>query len=61
MTRAARVLYLLHAKKRTSYGEELLPDPSRFLSDIPRELVQLPPMAAKKKKKKKTARQMSLF
>lgn len=61
MTRAARVLYLLHAKKRIYYGEELLSDPSQFIGDIPSELVHAPPMVAKKKKKKKAAKQMSLF
>ncbi len=61
LTRAARVLFFLHAKKRTSYGKELLPDPSRFIGDIPLELVQPPPIAAQKKKKKSTAKQMSLF
>ena len=40
MTRAKRRLYLVHTFKRTLYGASNLNTPSRFLADIPRELVR---------------------
>ncbi|NJK80654.1 MAG: ATP-binding domain-containing protein [Chloroflexaceae bacterium] len=41
-TRARERLYLLHAFKRTSYGRTNLGIPSRFLADIPRDLLRQP-------------------
>ncbi len=40
MTRAMERLYLLHAFKRTLYGRTNPSDPSRFLADIPAQLVK---------------------
>ena len=39
VTRAKERLYLLHAFRRTMYGSSEPGDPSRFLADIPRELL----------------------
>ncbi len=39
LTRAKERLFLSHVFARTSYGESEYPDPSRFLDDIPLELV----------------------
>lgn len=40
ITRAQRKLYLTNAKVRTIYGNSVMYPPSRFLGEIPRELVQ---------------------
>ncbi|HMQ30982.1 MAG TPA: UvrD-helicase domain-containing protein [Chloroflexaceae bacterium] len=42
MTRAKARLYLCYAFKRTSFGRTNVSTPSRFLADIPRELVKQP-------------------
>jgi len=42
MTRARRRLYLCHAFRRTSFNRTNLSTPSRFLADIPRELLKQP-------------------
>lgn len=42
MTRAKRRLYLCYAFKRTSFGRTNTSTPSRFLADIPRELLKQP-------------------
>jgi DNA helicase II / ATP-dependent DNA helicase PcrA len=42
MTRAKRRLYLCYAFRRTSFGRTNLSTPSRFLADIPRELLKQP-------------------
>ncbi|NTU83974.1 MAG: UvrD-helicase domain-containing protein, partial [Chloroflexales bacterium] len=42
MTRAKRRLYLCYAFRRTSFGRTNISTPSRFLADIPRELVKQP-------------------
>ena len=39
ITRAKEVLYLTYASKRMIYGETSSNAPSRFLSDIPEELL----------------------
>ena len=41
MTRAKEKLYLTHTKQRTIYGSTHLNDPSRFIKEIPEELVNL--------------------
>jgi DNA helicase-2/ATP-dependent DNA helicase PcrA len=41
-TRAKQRLYLLYAFRRTSYGRTNVSAPSRFLADIPRELLNQP-------------------
>jgi len=40
MTRAKRVLVLTHAESRRLHGAEYFPAPSRFLREIPSELIQ---------------------
>jgi DNA helicase-2/ATP-dependent DNA helicase PcrA len=40
MTRAMRQLYLTHAESRRLYGKESYPAPSRFLREIPREVLE---------------------
>jgi DNA helicase II / ATP-dependent DNA helicase PcrA len=40
MTRAMRQLYLTYAESRRIYGRESYPRPSRFLREIPAELLQ---------------------
>lgn len=42
MTRAKRRLYLCYAFRRTSYGRTNVSTPSRFLADIPGELLKQP-------------------
>src|SRR5262249_55154966 len=39
-TRAQHDLYITHAMKRRTWGEELPAEPSRFLNEIPIELMQ---------------------
>jgi DNA helicase-2/ATP-dependent DNA helicase PcrA len=45
-TRARARLYLLYAFRRTTYGRTNMSQPSRFLADIPKELITLPPKRA---------------
>ena len=40
ITRAEKYLYLTHALKRRVYGEEVPSEPSRFLNEFPRELIE---------------------
>ena len=40
MTRAMKQLYLTYAESRRLYGRESYPRPSRFLREIPAELIQ---------------------
>lgn len=40
ITRAKEKLYLLYAFRRSQYGESEPGEPSRFLSDVPRELIK---------------------
>lgn len=40
ITRAERNLYLTHAMRRRVYGEELPAEPSRFLNEVPVELIE---------------------
>ncbi|MBI1762702.1 MAG: UvrD-helicase domain-containing protein [Acidobacteria bacterium] len=40
ITRAEKYLYLTHAMKRRVYGEEMPSEPSRFLNEFPRELLE---------------------
>ena len=46
ITRAQRTLTLLHARHRKKYGRLRPRQPSRFLSEIPAELLQRPPVSA---------------
>ena len=61
MTRAARVLYLTGAKKRMSFTENKEHTWSRFLKDIPGDLISALPERTVKKRKKPNARQLRLF
>ncbi len=40
VTRAQRQLYLCHAERRTWYGKDSYPAPSRFVREIPEELIR---------------------
>jgi DNA helicase-2/ATP-dependent DNA helicase PcrA len=40
ITRAEKYLYLTHAMKRRTYGEEIATEPSRFLNEFPIELIE---------------------
>jgi DNA helicase-2/ATP-dependent DNA helicase PcrA len=40
ITRAQKILYLTHAMRRRTWGDELPAEPSRFLNEIPLELVK---------------------
>jgi DNA helicase-2/ATP-dependent DNA helicase PcrA len=40
ITRAQRYLYITHAMRRRTFGEELPAEPSRFLNEIPLELLK---------------------
>ncbi|MCI5132229.1 MAG: ATP-dependent helicase, partial [Candidatus Electrothrix sp. EH2] len=60
MTRAAEVLYLTGAKERMGFSGLEQRRPSRFLSDIPPDLLKNPP-TVQRRRKKKTGRQLRLF
>jgi DNA helicase-2/ATP-dependent DNA helicase PcrA len=47
VTRAQQRLYLLHTLRRTSYGRTNMSTPSRFLADIPRQLLHQMPRRSK--------------
>ncbi|OUR64635.1 DNA helicase II [Methylophaga sp. 42_25_T18] len=40
MTRARKILYLLHTESRYLYGQEMSPSPSRFLRELPTDRVE---------------------
>jgi DNA helicase-2/ATP-dependent DNA helicase PcrA len=40
ITRAEKYLYITHALKRRVYGEEMPSEPSRFLNEFPKELIE---------------------
>ncbi|MBU1248916.1 MAG: ATP-dependent helicase, partial [Proteobacteria bacterium] len=58
MTRARKELFLSHAAKRLQYGRTLELPPSRFLAEIPRDLVSRSTLATKRVQKQ---RQISLL
>lgn len=58
LTRARRSLYLSHAAQRSLYGRTLRLPPSRFLKDLPAQLMTRSQLAAHTVKKEK---QMTLF
>ncbi|MCI5164061.1 MAG: ATP-dependent helicase, partial [Candidatus Electrothrix sp. AX5] len=60
MTRAAEVLYLTGAKERLGFAGLEQRTPSRFLSEIPPELLQNP-LTVQKQRKKRAGKQLSLF
>ncbi len=47
VTRAKDYLYLVHTFRRTIFGQNNLSQPSRFLSDIPRQLLETRPQAGR--------------
>ncbi|MCI5220146.1 MAG: hypothetical protein D3914_13400 [Candidatus Electrothrix sp. LOE2] len=60
MTRAAEVLYLTGAAERPGFAGLEQRIPSRFLSEIPPDLLRNP-LTVQKQRKKKAGRQLSLF
>jgi DNA helicase-2/ATP-dependent DNA helicase PcrA len=40
ITRAQRYLYITHVMKRSTFGQEMAAEPSRFLNELPLELIQ---------------------
>ncbi|MFA6435724.1 MAG: 3'-5' exonuclease, partial [Candidatus Gracilibacteria bacterium] len=53
MTRAMDRLYLSYAKERTLYGEKTVMQPSRFLEEIPSDLVEVKALVARERRKLK--------
>lgn len=53
MTRAMNALYLSYAKERTLYGEKSVNQPSRFLEEIPSDLVEVKALVARERRKLK--------
>jgi hypothetical protein len=51
MTRAMKHLYLTHARSRLIWGDIRENSPSRFLAEIPRELIERPTKEAGSKTK----------
>ena len=45
ITRAERKLYLVHTFRRTLYGNQVVNEPSRFIRDLPKHLIQGHPPA----------------
>ncbi len=52
MTRAMKKLHLLHAKERNFFGEELKPKRSRFIENLPSEIIKNKEHVFKKRVKK---------
>ena len=63
MTRAMDRLYLSYAKERTLYGEKRVNQPSRFLEEIPSDLVEVKALVARERRKlkKEESLQPTLF
>ncbi|MEA3466978.1 MAG: UvrD-helicase domain-containing protein, partial [Thermodesulfobacteriota bacterium] len=62
MTRAKEQLILSRSVSRVVFGRKTLPDPSRFIGEIPGNLLKVTTVKAKKVKRKKSAgKQLSLF
>lgn len=40
ITRAEKILYVTHAMRRRTYGEEMAAEPSQFLNEMPLELIE---------------------
>ena len=61
LTRAAEVLYLSSAQERQGFSGTERPAPSRFLKEIPAELLDSPPFSQQKVQHKRIGRQLRLF
>ncbi|WP_417912810.1 hypothetical protein, partial [Candidatus Electronema sp. TJ] len=61
LTRAAETLYLCSAMQRQGFAGPERPAPSRFLKEIPAELLDAPPLSQPKARKKSLGRQLRLF
>ena len=61
MTRAEQILYLMSAASRQGFTGRHQCTPSRFLGEIPLDLLSKPNVSLEKKKRKKSSRQLSLF
>jgi DNA helicase-2/ATP-dependent DNA helicase PcrA len=61
LTRAAETLYLCSARERLGFAGIEHPALSRFLGEIPAELLKSPPLSQPKKRKHSSGRQLRLF
>jgi superfamily I DNA/RNA helicase len=61
LTRAAETLYLCSAGERRGFAVPERQTPSRFLAEIPAELLNSPLLSKKKSKKKSVGKQLTLF
>ncbi|HER63700.1 MAG TPA: hypothetical protein ENO11_06965, partial [Desulfobacteraceae bacterium] len=61
LTRAEEILYLSHVLKRRAGGKDVSTQISRFLREIPADLVNLPENRAPRRKRRGKARQLNLF
>jgi superfamily I DNA/RNA helicase len=61
MTRAAEVLYLTGAGERQGFAGVEQHAPSRFLAEVPADLLHNPPSPKSRKMKKRAGRQLKLF
>ncbi|MGX9725788.1 MAG: UvrD-helicase domain-containing protein [Candidatus Electronema sp. VV] len=61
LTRAAETLYLTNAMERQGFAGTVRPASSRFLKEIPVELLNNPPLSQTKARKKNLGRQLRLF
>ncbi len=62
MTRAQEQLVLSRSVSRVVFGRKTLPDPSRFIGEIPGNLLKVNTLQAKRTKRKKSGgKQLSLF
>jgi uncharacterized protein (TIGR00375 family) len=61
LTRAAETLHLCGAQERQGFAGTERPAPSRFLQEIPAELIDAPPLSPLKASKKSIGRQLRLF
>lgn len=60
-TRARKYLYLSYARKRNLYGRELRLPPSRFLKNLPEEVIKKSAMVARKVQKEKEISLLDVF
>jgi DNA helicase-2/ATP-dependent DNA helicase PcrA len=61
MTRAKDELFLIHARSRFLYGQRFDQSPSPFLSEIPKEYIQVSVVPDREKKQKEKDSQLRLF
>ncbi|WP_417910081.1 UvrD-helicase domain-containing protein [Candidatus Electronema sp. PJ] len=61
LTRAAETLYLCSSGERQGFAGLERPEPSRFLAEIPAELLKSPSSTQQKKRQQRNGRQLRLF